>query len=293
MDNFVRAAGFKELVMKKRKFSGMLRAADENTGAKRKMFTTEDYSRTECYRYCGRNFGFAAYYSRNNHDEMQMKRWVAFAESEHNILINDINVEKSLDGNLYAFCEEEHTGSEFEFRINNVLEYRKKWARYKRNGAPYSVNVAGLASYGTILLPVMRDEHKQKERECENEEYKSLLERARGGDIYADDMLCQRAKETATDIRERLKKDDLFTVFEGFLLPVSDEDGVFAVLGDITRVDSDYNEVTGERVLKFSLDVSGAIFTVFVNESDLFGMPMVDMRFMGICKLQGSINFDI
>ena len=292
MDNFVRAAGFKELVTKKRKFSGMLRAADENVGAKRKLFASEDYSRTECYRYCGRSFGFTAYYSRNSHDEMKMKRWVAFAESEHNITVSDIAVEKSFDGHLYAFCEENNTGSEFEFRINNVLEYRKKWAKYKRDGAPYSVNVAGLASYGTILLPVAKNEMKNKDRDSESKEYRELLERARNGDLYADEILCDKAKETALEIHERLKTEDLFTVFEGYLLPIGDEDGVFAVLGDIVHVDADFNEVTGERVMRFSLNVTGAVFTVLVNESDLFGMPMIGMRFMGVCKLQGSINFD-
>jgi len=291
MDEFVRAAGFKDLISQKRKLSGIIREASESVDARKRLYASDDSRATECFRYCGRSFGLTAYYSKNSGDIMKMRRWVVFAESESDLHINAITVDRGFDGHLYAFCEEEYNGVEFEFRINNIVEYKKNWAKYISKGSPFAVNVAGLASFGTVVLPVAKTEESERAREAERGEYRALLTRERRGDRRAGRRLDRRAAESAREVRDRLKNEDLLSVFEGYLLPIGNEEGVFATLGEIVGADSDFNDVTGERVVKLALDVTGTPLTVYVNQSDLLGMPLPGMRFMGICKLQGTFKF--
>ena len=291
MDDFARAAGFKGLITKRRKFHHIVKTAAEDERSRREFRASDDRRATECYRYCGKGFGLAAYYQKNSESVLKMRRWEVFAESDHVMGLSDIFVERGMDGQFYAFCEDEETGSEFEFRLNNMIEYRQKRASFFFKGAPFYVNMAGLASRGTVLMPSPKYGRSLRFNEFERSEYKELLTRARRGDIVAESALNDKALEMAVLMRERLKSRDLLSALEGYLLPVGDLEGVFAVLGDITGVDGEENEITGENVLRLSVDIIGIRLTVYVNAGDLLGDLMVGTRFLGICKLQGSIVF--
>jgi len=291
MDEFIRALGFRELSASRTKLGGFVKSAVAESGPHSWETGTDDGRSKERYRYCGKRFGVTSYSSIGKDGAMRVKRWDAFAEAGFNIPLNDIAVERGSDGLLYAYCEDGETGGDFEFRLNNVVEYKKHWKSYIAGARPFTANVAGLASYGTIILPVERTERSEQARENEMREYRSLLERARSGDETACDSLNERADEMSRAVRERLKSEDLLSVFEGYLLPVGDDDGVFAVLGEILAIDRDANSLTGEEILTVTLDINESKIDVFVNAADVLGMPMEGMRFMGVCRLQGRIVF--
>jgi hypothetical protein len=128
-------------------------------------------------------------------------------------------------------------------------------------------------------------------REEENEMRRSLLNSLRSGDESAEQKLFDHSVEIASAVRERLKTEDVLSVFEGYCLPYGTTDGTFALLGDILEMDELSNPLTDEAVYGLTLDVTGVMIRLMINQSDVVGLPMAGMRFMGICDLQGSIQF--
>ncbi|NLI89536.1 MAG: DUF3881 family protein [Epulopiscium sp.] len=190
----------------------------------------------------------------------------------------------------YAVCDDAATGMPIIFKVQNMIEYLDC---LQDNTLDYSgINVVGVATEGTIILPVEKDRHDQSSK-AENQYLRGLLERARSGDKEALDILDKEERKIDVELKERLRKEDFLTVMEGYFIPTTDMDAVYAVLGTIQELETRENKKTMEEIYWFNIDVNGMLLEIVINKKDLRGVPCKGMRFMGTCKVQGTVCFDL
>jgi hypothetical protein len=281
------AVGFKSIEKRRKDISEILRRI---TMLPDSFFCHKNL--VEQYGYAGDDFGLIVYGTRQENDTVKVRRWNAFARSDEAISIERVDFERFPNGDVFAYCEHSDSGQEFEFRLNNVTEYNAFIrGTGRRELASCRANVAGLCEVGSVLFPVLRDEDAERERESEAEIKRDLIRRAREGDEDAERELYARAEAMAEAVRERFRDEDILSVLEGYLLPFGDKDSAFAALGDIISFEKKRNRITREYVYSLKLNVTGVPLSALVNAHDLVGMPMNGMRFMGVCSLQGTIDF--
>lgn len=297
MIKILSAIGLSSIIDRKIKFNRMLRDAFISPDYNSKLRNAQaGRTQVESYKSLGDGFGVIVYGERyikvnrqgEKNQQSDIKGWGLFALSDDPIEIADFYVDCEDEGREYAFCEDKITGNLFEFKINNLLEYKK---RSKKGEAVSSVNIAMLALFGTIILPVYKDEYTNEYRNEENRMHRELLEKARSGDNTAEEALNRKASKIAETVWERMKNEDILSIFEGYFLLIGNHSPSFSVLADIEKVEHLTNDLTNENVVKLLLDISGTKLNLFVNEKDLVGMPIAGMRFMGVGMLQGSAIF--
>jgi hypothetical protein len=111
------------------------------------------------------------------------------------------------------------------------------------------------------------------------------------GDIEAEYSLDLMAKEQEIELAERLTREDLLSVFEGYFLNMMEKSGIFSILADILTVEALTNDASGQRLYRLTISITDTQTTVYINQEDLTGLPTPGMRLMGIGLLQGSVNF--
>ena len=218
---------------------------------------------------------------------IQVEQCEPYLDTRYTLNVEDLSVEEVDDDyNYYAVCEEQETGIQFIFWLQNVVEYLEA----EEDGQDFNkVKVAALATEGTIVLPVEQDEEDATAQKEEKEKIKVMIQKAREGDHEARMKLEEEEKEMDDLLKERLYEEDFLTIMSGYFIPATLEDATYAILGEIKTVDTRRNSKTGEEMYLFTLDVNDMPLEVMINKKQLVGYPTVGMRFMGTCWLQGTI----
>ena len=151
-------------------------------------------------------------------------------------------------------------------------------------------SVYGLSYEGKILLGSYRSEEDQKAIRQGEEWRKQMIERANHGDETAMEAIAQEEMAIDAEIEERLHREDVYTIFDGFMYPAGKEDNHYTLLGDITGVDKLVNPFSEEWVYYLELSVLGQELRVLINPSDLVGEPAVGRRFQGKVRLYGRLD---
>ena len=105
-----------------------------------------------------------------------------------------------------------------------------------------------------------------------------------------DDDIPDFMPDFMPDFEKRLKKDDVYTIVNTFLMPYGVETDQYMVLGEINTVRKVKNSVSGENVYIIRLTARNIQMDICVNEGDLQGEPQPGRRFKGIIWLQGRIE---
>jgi hypothetical protein len=224
--------------------------------------------------------------------------WGIFALAAEDIPITNAFLDTDENCLFYCFAEDSTSGNSFEFRLNNTLEFLNNYKKQKNYNDVMSLesritkaNVAMLMSYGTVLLPVDKDAEGCRRQRMEEQMQRELLARARMGDLEAEYNLDLMAKEQEIELAERLSREDLLSVFEGYFLNMIEKSGIFSILADILKVEELTNEASGQKLYRLTISITDTKTTVYISQSDLIGLPTVGMRLMGIGLLQGAVNF--
>lgn len=221
---------------------------------------------------------------------IEVEQCEPYLDTRYTLNVEELSVEEIDDEyNYYAICEEKETGIQFIFWLQNVIEYTEA-AVYKQSFN--KVKVAALAMEGTIVLPIEQDEEDATAQKEEKEKIKVMLQKAREGDEQAKAQLEEEEKELDDLLKERLYEEDFLTLMSGYFIPTTLVDATYAILGEITHVDTRKNNKTGEEMYLFTLDVNDMPLEVMINKKQLVGYPTVGMRFMGTCWLQGTVVID-
>jgi hypothetical protein len=222
----------------------------------------------------------------------------AFALCDEDMSVNKYIVEFAQNQPLIVF-EDVGTGNELVFALQNKIDYLRDERRFIDYGRSvnYSrefgivkrkVNFAALSVYGSVILPVHKgctcDGAGFDEGSC-----KPSVIRFGENDDGDLTLLQTYSEELLKDISDRLSEEDLLSVIEGFFLPMEENETDYSILGEIEAVECIENELTEEEVLRLSLKITGTQLQLLINKRDLVGYPSPGMRFMGTCRLRGSV----
>lgn len=214
-----------------------------------------------------------------------------YVEARYLLDVQDLEIEDTEDDFIfYVVCEDVGTGMQIVFWLQNVIEYLDCM---EDDAVDYTgVNIAGIASEGTIILPIEKDAEDSSFDDTEREYLRTMLQRAKEGDEEAIDILDREEQELDEQLKERLRKEDFLTVMDGYFLPATHIEATYAVLGTIKEFEIRQNRRTKEKMYWMYLDVNGMLLEIIINTSDLIGKPSVGMRFMGTCWMQGTVEFE-
>lgn len=286
---YIRALGFSDYDSKD-KAEELVGAIIENPAAKYVWQTKDDINFVEFYKEYGKGFGLVVRGIINQQDEINVHSLVPSTRSNYLIDTHEVDVVQMEEKDVYhAFCEEIASGTPLSFYLQNLKEYNE--LEIEKDVYIEGVRLSGYCVEGTIILPIDKDHTDVLLEEEEEKIRRELLEQARKGDEDAMNILDEEAEDASRMLQERLKKEDILSVLEGFFVPVGEQDDVYSVLGNITHVELLVNRVTNEEVFHLDLSCMNVPLEVYLNKKDLVGQPTPGMRFKGTCWLHGEIDF--
>ncbi len=214
-----------------------------------------------------------------------------YVEARYALEIQDLEIEDTEDDFIfYAVCEDVGTGMQIVFWLQNIIEYLDC---LEEDFVDYTgVNIVGIGSEGTIVLPIEKGDDDAEYENTEREYLRAILQRAKAGDKEAIEMLEKEEEQLDEQLKERLRTEDFLTVMDGYFLPATNIEATYAVLGTIKELEVRVNNKTKEKMYWMYLDVNGMLLEVVINMGDLIGKPSVGMRFMGTCWMQGTVEFE-
>lgn len=200
----------------------------------------------------------------------------------------DCEFQESMGDCIYVLGQEQASLEAFCLQLTEVHRFylepglREKTRLY--------ASCYGLSTEGKVLLGIERsaeDEEAIRDNEIWRRE---LLERAMNGDEEAYHEIQYEENITQLEIEERLEKEDVYSIFDGFMYPAEREDNHFFLLGDILRVEKLMNSYTEEWVYYLELEVLGQVVRVCINPRDLLGEPQPGCRFLGQVYFYGRLD---
>lgn len=265
----------------------------------------ENETYSEFYKFYGDDFGIKISCSiLEKEDEINVFDIDTFVQDGEQLLICDIVVGDMEQGRTreygeiapnsrlqYVICEENETGIELEFSLQNTIDYTRLANKGDINAK--NIKIAALACAGTIVLPIEKSDEDLAYEDEYKQWYQDQLQRSREGDFSADAVLDNEFWEMSNEIFERLGNEDFLSVVEGYLYHDDDRRGFYFVLGDIEKIEQEENKKTGKKIYKILVRVMSIKVNAYIPVEELIGFPIVGMRFMGVCRLQGEVAFDV
>ncbi len=138
-------------------------------------------------------------------------------------------------------------------------------------------------------MPIEQDEEDEQLEKEEREKIRDIIQLMKDGDEEAKQRLEAEEKELDQQLKERLYQEDFLTIMSRYFIPVTLQDAVYAVLGEIVDIKERENSKTNELMYDFTLNVNDVLMDVVISKKQLVGMPSIGMRFMGTCWLQGKV----
>ena len=190
----------------------------------------------------------------------------------------DCSIQRHTEKETYAgLLDEYRVGISLIFYLENGYEYRERKIK-RMSRTVESVNLTGLAAEGKVLLPLHKTRKQIEMAKVAARDRNNLLEAAKKGDEDAMETL------TIEDI-------DLYSIVDSTFMPSGIECDQYSIIGEITKIDTKENRVTGEKVYDLTISCSDMLFHVGIAQKDLMGEPKVGRRFKGQIWMQGTAKF--
>ena len=202
-----------------------------------------------------------------------------------------ITIEKQTDKESYAgVCEDVRLGMTLIFYVLNIADFAKsKWLNYSNRNIT-QVKFSALSNSGTILLGVKKDKNAVRYERERLSYHNQLLQAAKAGDIEAYESLTIDEMDTYTSITARIKNEDMLSIVDTSFMPCGVECDHYLIIGNILKVSTLSNEVTGETVYNLLVEANNIAINVGINQKDLLGEPKEGRRFRGEIWLMGIIR---
>lgn len=251
----------------------------------------DDITKVEYYKSYGKDFGLIVRGEIDDNQELIVRTVLPYAKGRSLMDTHEVDIAENGDAfNYSGYCEERKSGTPVSFFLQNLIDYHE----IEEEDEDVYINGVKLSLFaveGTVILPIEKDEDDQNYDIAEQMIREELLNQARDGNEDAIDALEEEAIEATKILRERLKKEDLLTILEGFFIPLGDDEDIYSVLGTIMEAKKLVNRITREQVWRIKLTCMNMVFDIYINEEDLIGKPMKGMRFKGTSWVHGIIDF--
>lgn len=203
-----------------------------------------------------------------------------------------IEVERRMDNNSFSgIVEDYRVGVSLVYRVRNSIEYIKTSHTSYEPLAGATTSLSALSIEGYVLLPLYKTSEERASKAQAEQRRLDLIKRAHDGDEDAFQRLQIAEVDTYSNILTGLQTDDIYTIVESFLMPAGSETELYMILGEILRVQTVENRLTGTRVWILTISTNGLELDVAISRKDLVGEPAVGRRFKGRIWLQGRINY--
>lgn len=214
-----------------------------------------------------------------------------YYESSGVTTVEEINLEQRSGGDSCAgICDDGRVGFSLIFYLQNPSIYHKTQGMTSFGRNRTETTFTGLASEGSILLPVRKNEKFEAKKHIEMMRRTSLVSAAKNGDQDAMESLTIEDMDLYSMVSRRIEKEDVFSIVNTYFMPGGMECDQYQILGNILYYTKVKNQYTGEQVYQMNIECNDMIFNVCINASDLLGDPDEGRRFKGTIWLQGKVN---
>lgn len=291
MHRYLKAIGFGNLKTKKQ-IKEILQQTETTFTTHELVSLEEDIDFCEFRKEFGSGVGISVCGEMDINEVFEREYYFPYFKGEGITSYADIIVERRIEKDQFVgICEDVKVGVSLIFQLQNGIEYMREKQLGHLPKRSTSVTLSGLATSGTILLPIMKDPELEKERKEESRNRMMLLSAARNGDQAAMESLTLDDMDIYSQVSKRLVTEDVFSIVDTYFMPYGVECDQYAILGEILQIKQIENEVTKEALYVMTLDVNEMKFDVCIPVGDVFGVPAVGRRFKANIWLQGHINF--
>ena len=190
---------------------------------------------------------------------------------------------------IAGVCDDMKIGVTLIFYLQNMVCYIKVLNAGELPLSGTHLSIAGLSIQGSIILPIAKNDHDREKLKKNSSARMKLLDKAKNGDEEAIDTLTMEDWDIYMNLREKMSDSDVFTLVDTYLMPYGVECDQYSILGEILECEKVTNNVSGENIWKFVLNVNDLVMDVCINELDLLGEPAVGRRFKGVIWMQGMV----
>lgn len=204
----------------------------------------------------------------------------------------DVSVERHAATESYAgVFEDVRMGISVIFYLQNMIPYIKALKADELPMKGTTLSLSALSIDGIILMPLQKSVKDVVTNIQSAKNRTKLIMAARNGDEEAIEDLTLKDMDTYTTIAQKIKQDDVFTLVDTYMMPYGVECDQYAILGEITEVETVKNSLTNEELYHMNVMCNDISIQLVVNKEDVFGEPAVGRRYKGNIWLQGVINF--
>ena len=204
----------------------------------------------------------------------------------------DVSVERHAATESYAgVFEDVRMGISVIFYLQNMIPYIKALKADELPMRGTTLSLSALSIDGIILMPLQKTVKDVVTNIQSTKNRSKLIMAARNGDEEAIEDLTLKDMDTYSAIAQKIKQDDVFTLVDTYMMPYGVECDQYAILGEITEIETVKNSVTDEELYHMNVLCNDISIQLVVNKEDVFGEPAVGRRYKGNIWLQGVINF--
>ena len=289
MYQYLKSIGFGKYKTRK-EINELICFVKENANYKTEYDLNEKESICLYEKEAGEGFGIAVVEIQDESGYKMIDAFYPYVRGMNFLYHEDPEFEKFRGREEYAcICDENNLGIPLIFHINNIIEY----LRFKRNGETGAINsmtLSGIATKGTVILPIEKNEYQERAEQRENELRNQRIDAAKAGDVEAMEQLTLEDMDTYTMVSSRSRKEDLFTIVSSYFMPYSVECDKYSVLGEIKEVTEVKNRLTEEELFYISLECNSLQIEFTIAKTEIVGIPVKGRRFKGNIWLQGEID---
>lgn len=204
----------------------------------------------------------------------------------------NVAVENKVSGDSFTgVCDDGRVGVSLIFYLQNPADYCQETLLKHLKEKKVTTTFSGLSLHATIILPVKKNDTREKEQERYFTNRNIMVSAAKNGNQEAIESLTMEDMDIYSMLSRRVEKDVLFSIVDTFFMPYGMECDQYHIMGTITFCTRIFNSYTRETLYQMTVECNGMTFDVCINKRDLLGEPDVGRRFKGVIWLQGKINF--
>ena len=291
MHKYIKAIGFHDLKLEK-EVNMILEDVKNNFTSCKKAYIEDSMFFYEFSKEYGDGIGISSYYQIDSDDYQQREYYVPYFKGSGITSYSDIIVEHRSDKEAYiGICEDSRVGVSLIFHLQNCMEYLEEIERGQIPKRSTSLTLSGLATEGTVLLPVMKNQEQVNEKKEESRNRMMLLSAAREGNTEAIESLTLDDIDIYSEVSQRIRNEDIYSIVDTYLMPYGVECDQYSIMGEILDINYCTNEITGKEICKLTLDVNELKFDICIPGDKITGEPAIGRRLKTNIWMQGYINF--
>ncbi len=292
MHKFLRAVGFGN-INKRSELKNVLKNALKNSDEKQYVTMKDDSIAVEYRRNFSESLGLSVCGEFSDNAEFDYEFYYPYFKGGYVSSNAEIDLERHFEKETYAgVFDDGRVGISIIFFLQNRLDYLKASMKNDFSEIRTSVSLSALASTGSIMLPIKKDQKQIQNYKRDIINRNKLINAARQGDEEAMETLTLEDIDTYTAISRKILDEDVFSLVDTYLMPYGIESDIYSILGEILEVKRERNCLTNESIYIITLNCNDLVLDVCINKKDLVGEPAKGRRFKGTVWLQGKVDFN-